>query len=97
MSILKFHLIIPPGLFSTLDDEAPGNNALKDQVLLLKWVQKNIRNFGGDPDRVTLFGHSAGASSAHLHMISPLSKGEKLGFIFFRIGVKFADQILASY
>ncbi|XP_044750331.1 uncharacterized protein LOC123310753 [Coccinella septempunctata] len=63
------------GLFSTLDDEAPGNNALKDQVALLRWIQRNIKCFGGDPDKVTLFGNSAGASSAHLHMVSPLSKG----------------------
>lgn len=63
------------GFLSTLDDEAPGNNALKDQVFLLKWVQRNIGSFGGDPGKVTILGHSAGAGSTHLHMISPLSKG----------------------
>lgn len=48
---------------------------LKDQVLALKWVQKNIEKFGGDPKKVTIFGQSAGAVSAMLHQISPASKG----------------------
>lgn len=49
--------------------------ALKDQVLALKWVQRNIENFGGDPARVTLMGQSAGAVMVDLHLISPMSKG----------------------
>jgi carboxylesterase type B len=48
---------------------------LQDQNLALQWVQENIRNFGGDPSRVTLFGESSGAVSVHMHMISPLSRG----------------------
>ncbi|XP_030753381.1 venom carboxylesterase-6-like [Sitophilus oryzae] len=65
----------PFGFLTTLDDEAPGNYALKDQVLALKWVQKNIGSFNGDKDRVTIAGQSAGAGSTHLHMLSPASKG----------------------
>jgi hypothetical protein len=48
---------------------------MKDQVMALRWVQKNIAKFGGDPNRVTIFGQSAGAASVHLHLMSPMSKG----------------------
>ncbi|CAH0586800.1 unnamed protein product [Chrysodeixis includens] len=55
--------------------EVPGNAALKDQVLALKWVKKNIRLFGGDPNKVTIFGESSGATSVGYHLVSPMSKG----------------------
>ncbi|XP_033228992.1 esterase FE4-like [Belonocnema kinseyi] len=63
------------GFLSTGDLEAPGNFGLKDQVLALKWVQKNIRAFGGNPKRVTLFGQSAGAVSVGLHLLSETNNG----------------------
>ncbi|XP_063224005.1 juvenile hormone esterase-like isoform X2 [Bacillus rossius redtenbacheri] len=63
------------GFLSTGDRWAPGNYGLKDQVAALRWVQANIRQFGGDPSSVTLFGQSAGGSCVHYHMLSPMSKG----------------------
>nr|XP_023028102.1 esterase E4-like [Leptinotarsa decemlineata] len=64
--------------FLSLEDpslDVPGNAGLKDQVSALKWVQKNIHNFGGDPDNVTVFGESAGSSSIHYLLLSPKTKG----------------------
>ena len=63
------------GFLSLADTNLPGNMGLLDQVMALKWIQTNIKEFGGDPDRVTIMGESAGSWSAFYHMMSPLSKG----------------------
>lgn len=69
------HQYLPSGFLSTGDQLAPGNNGYKDQVAALKWIQRNIAAFGGDPNCVTITGTSAGSISVMLHMISPMSKG----------------------
>lgn len=64
------------GIFGFLylgHETAPGNQGLYDQLQGLRWVRENIEGFGGDPDRVTLFGSGAGATSVSLHLMSPLS------------------------
>ena len=63
------------GFLSTSDAELPGNNGLKDQNLALRWVQENIKNFGGDSARVTIFGQSAGGASVNYQILSPASAG----------------------
>lgn len=63
------------GFMSTGTKECVGNMGLKDQVMALKWIRNNIARFGGDPNSVTIMGYSAGAMSATLHMVSPMSRG----------------------
>ncbi|XP_076052701.1 esterase E4-like [Oratosquilla oratoria] len=63
------------GFLSTGDSELPGNYGLLDQIAALRWVTKHIAQFGGDPNRITLGGHSAGASMAHLLLLSPQAHG----------------------
>lgn len=63
------------GFLSLGIKEAPGNAGMKDQVAALRWIQKNIQAFGGDPDNVTIFGESAGGASVSYHVLSPMSKG----------------------
>ena len=54
---------------------ASGDYAILDDIAALKWVQKNIAAFGGDPANVTLFGQSHGAAMQHLLVMSPLARG----------------------
>ncbi|XP_071505733.1 acetylcholinesterase-like [Diadema antillarum] len=61
--------------FTTGDDEAPGNFGMLDQQMALEWVKNNIKAFGGDPNRVTIFGVSAGSSSVNYHLLSKQSRG----------------------
>lgn len=56
-------------------EDAPGNAGIKDQVALLRWVNRNIASFGGNPNDVTIAGCSAGSSSVDLLMLSDITKG----------------------
>jgi carboxylesterase type B len=58
------------------NDAIPGNAGMYDQVQALEWVQKHIESFGGDKDRVTIFGESAGAASVSFLAVSPIAQGE---------------------
>ncbi|XP_077563339.1 acetylcholinesterase-like [Haemaphysalis longicornis] len=63
------------GFLSLGTPDLPSNAGLWDQNLVLKWVRNNVAAFGGDPDDVTVDGHSSGAISAAIHAGSPHSKG----------------------
>ncbi|CAD6205731.1 GSCOCT00009989001.2-RA-CDS [Cotesia congregata] len=65
----------PFGFLSTEDEVVPGNMGLKDQSLAIKWVKNHIEAFGGDPNRITLVGLSAGGASVQYHYLSPMSRG----------------------
>ena len=65
----------PFGFLTTGDSSARGNWGLLDQVQALKWIQENIKAFGGNPNNVTILGVSSGGASVGLHLLSPLSKG----------------------
>lgn len=76
MVLVTFNYRLGPlGFLSTEDDVIPGNFGMKDQVTALKWVRRNIGNFGGHQDNITLVGYSAGSASVQLLYLSPMSRG----------------------
>ncbi|KAK4548367.1 hypothetical protein LTR36_010238 [Oleoguttula mirabilis] len=63
--------------FLALDDGVTnGNFGLADQITALEWVHQHIRDFGGDPLRITIFGQSAGAASVRALLASPMAIGK---------------------
>ena len=63
------------GFLSSRNLSLVGNYGLWDQMQALHWIRLNIRAFGGDSNRVTIFGNSAGGASVGLLAISPLADG----------------------
>ena len=70
-----FGFLTHPELIQESPNKVAGNYGIMDQIESLKWIKKNIAQFGGDPDNVTIFGQSAGAGSVKTLCESPLTKG----------------------
>lgn len=68
--------LLPSGFLSTSDQSAKGNYGLLDQIQALRWLNENIGHFGGDPERITIFGSGAGASCVNLLILSHHSEGK---------------------
>ncbi|KAM6177444.1 cocaine esterase-like [Erethizon dorsatum] len=83
------------GFFSTGDQHATGNWGYLDQVAALRWVRQNVAHFGGNPDRVTIFGTSAGGTSVSSHVVSPMSRGLFHGAIM-ESGVALLPSLISS-
>lgn len=82
------------GFLATGSKEAAGNMGMKDLVLALKWIRDNIRNFGGNPNKITISGMSAGGFAVTALMVSPMAKNlfhgviTHSGAIAFPMGIK---------
>ncbi|XP_053615032.2 juvenile hormone esterase [Plodia interpunctella] len=63
------------GFLSFEDDLLPGNNGIRDVILALDWIKTNIKNFGGNPDKITLMGSDGGGVIVDILLHSPKAKG----------------------
>jgi acetylcholinesterase len=85
------------GFLATGTKDAYGNMALKDQVLALKWVKKNIEKFGGDSNKITIAGLSAGAHSVTAQVVSPMAKNLFHGAISQSGGITWQSKFQNDY
>lgn len=76
--LCQWHVLMSlPGFLSTGDQAAKGNYGLLDQIQALRWISENIGYFGGDSNRITVFGSGIGASCVSLLTLSHHSEGTR--------------------
>ena len=69
------------GFFCFDTDDVPGNAGIFDQIEALRWVNRHIQSFGGDPAQIVIAGESAGSASVSLLLLAPQAKGLFAGAI----------------
>ena len=74
-SNFTFFLFLRIGFLSFDTDDVPGNAGMFDQIEALRWVNKHVEYFGGDPNEITIAGQSAGSASISLLLLAPQAKG----------------------
>lgn len=84
--------LVHPGLNAEGSRSLSGNYAVLDQILALKWVRSHISSFGGDPQKVMVFGESAGGLNVGNLMVSPMAEG-----LFQRAAIQSAAPVIATY
>lgn len=84
--------LVHPGLEPENVNNVSGNYAVMDQILALTWVKNNIANFGGDPNKVMIFGESAGGINVGNLLLTPLANN-----LFQRACIQSATPVLGDY
>lgn len=90
-----FGFLAHPWLNEENERNISGNYGILDQIAALKWVYKNIENFGGDPENITVFGQSAGSMSTQVLISSPLTEG-MIAKAILQSGISCEENILAT-
>ncbi|MBL7920424.1 MAG: carboxylesterase family protein [Bacteroidia bacterium] len=84
--------LVHPGLEQENTNNVSGNYAVMDQVLALTWIKNNIANFGGDPNKIMIFGESAGGVNVGNLLLTPLAAG-----LFERACIQSATPVIGDY
>lgn len=79
ITLITLNYRLGPFGFMTIqyENRVEGNFGIWDQKLALEWIQRNIKQFNGDPTKVTVMGESAGAAAVSALALSPLTKSKK--------------------
>lgn len=91
--VCLFHVVL--GFLSTKTAEIPGNAGALDVLLAIKWIKQNIKYFGGNPRKITIFGQSSGAAMVSSLLVSPLVPNNLFQQIIIQSGSVFAPWTCA--